>query len=61
MFGFEYNLDGKKHVYRLMSLADMPIVRYVKVKSEANPFDPVWDEYFKKRKDKKSRERRKAA
>lgn len=61
VFGFEYDLGGAKHTYKLMKLADMPIVRYIKVKSEANPFDPVWDEYFKKRKDRKSRERRKAA
>jgi RNA-directed DNA polymerase len=34
-------------------LYDTKITRYVKVKSESNPFDPEWDEYFKKRKEYK--------
>ena len=31
-------------------LYDTKITRYVKVKCEANPFDPDWTEYFEKRK-----------
>ena len=33
----------------LKRLYDTKITRYVKVKSEANPFDPEWKEYFEKR------------
>ena len=34
----------------LKRLYDTKITRYVKVKGEANPFDPEWIEYFEKRK-----------
>ena len=34
----------------LKRLYDTKITRYVKVKCEANPFDPEWEEYFDKRK-----------
>ena len=34
----------------LKRLYDIKITRYVKVKGEANPFDPEWTEYFEKRK-----------
>jgi RNA-directed DNA polymerase len=34
----------------LKRLYDTKITRYVKVKGEANPFDPEWKEYFEKRK-----------
>ncbi|MDR2947945.1 MAG: group II intron reverse transcriptase/maturase [Prevotella sp.] len=37
----------------LKRLYDTKITRYVKVKAESNPFDPEWDEYFKKRKEYK--------
>ncbi|NPV78660.1 MAG: group II intron reverse transcriptase/maturase [Firmicutes bacterium] len=33
--------------------ADTPIERHVKVKGEANPYDPEWEGYFKKRKEAK--------
>ena len=34
----------------LKRLYDTKIARYVKIKCEANPFDPDWTEYFEKRK-----------
>jgi RNA-directed DNA polymerase len=34
---------------RLCSASETRIVRHVKVKSDANPFDPAWDAYFAKR------------
>lgn len=37
----------------LKRLYDTKITRHVKVKGESNPFDPEWDEYFKKRKEYK--------
>lgn len=41
--------DGQKRVVRLMSAAKTPIRRHVKIKSEANPFDPTWEAYFEHR------------
>ena len=35
-----------------------PFVRYVKVKADANPFDPAWDEYFAKRAKGQNRQRK---
>lgn len=33
----------------LVSIADTPIRRHIKIKSEAHPFDPLWDDYFERR------------
>ena len=57
-FGFKYTEDGKEKTYSLLRLADIPIVRYVKVKADANPFDPAWDEYFAKRAERSNRQRK---
>ena len=57
-FGFKYTEDGKEKTYSLLRLADIPIARYVKVKAEANPFDPAWDEYFAKRAKRSNRQRK---
>jgi RNA-directed DNA polymerase len=40
---------GKEYTCRLITLADTPLLRYTKVKAEANPFDPAYDEYFAQR------------
>lgn len=40
--------DSEKKV-TLKKLYDTKIIRYVKIKSEANPLDPDWREYFDKR------------
>ncbi len=48
---------GRETLYRLNSLAHTPILRYTKIRSEANPFDPQYDEYFKQRQQNKSRTR----
>lgn len=37
---------GRPKAYTLRKLSDIPIVRHVKVKKDANPFDPCWYEYF---------------
>ncbi|MGD0942016.1 MAG: group II intron maturase-specific domain-containing protein, partial [Terracidiphilus sp.] len=37
-------------VARLVDPTETPIRRYVKVKSDANPFDPCWRSYFENRK-----------
>ena len=38
--------DGKQFVYRLGTL---PLKEFIKIKSEANPYDKSFDEYFIKR------------
>ena len=48
---------GKEKIYRLIQLTHTPILRYTKIKSKANPFDPRYDEYFKQRQETKSRTR----
>ena len=36
-------------------MADIPIVRHIKIKKEANPFDACWKEYFEERRTKRLR------
>jgi RNA-directed DNA polymerase len=45
--------DGSSRTQRLTKAAKIPIKRHVKVKAEANPFDPKWERYFEKRLDAK--------
>ena len=40
---------GKEYTLTLITLADTPLLRYTKVRAEANPFDPQYDEYFAER------------
>ncbi len=42
--------NDKPRILSLLSATDTRIVRHVRVKSDANPFDPVWDSYFAERK-----------
>ena len=42
--------DGKTIRLRLHSPSRLPIRRYIKIKGEANPFDPAWRQYFEDRK-----------
>ena len=56
-FGFKYEDNGRKAIFALMKLSDIPIRRHIKVKCEANPFDTTWDAYFEKRKQKCRRQR----
>jgi RNA-directed DNA polymerase len=41
--------NGKKQLVEVRSHAATPIVRHVKVKSEANPFDTQWEQYWEQR------------
>ena len=43
---FDIKKADKKERRRLEQLADIPILRYRKVKAEMNPFDPEWQEYM---------------
>jgi RNA-directed DNA polymerase len=42
--------NGKPRRLTLFKASDIRIVRHVRVKSDANPFDPAWDSYFAQRK-----------
>ena len=57
IFGYRYKDNGKKTIFALMKLSDIPIRRHIKVKCEANPFEPTWDAYFERRKQKCYRQR----
>lgn len=57
IFGFRYKDCEEETIFALRRLADIPIRRHVKVKCEANPYDPTWDAYFLRRKQKSSRTR----
>jgi RNA-directed DNA polymerase len=48
--------DGQKHFVTLLACSDTPIRRHVKIKREANPYDPNWEEYFEARWDRSLRE-----
>jgi RNA-directed DNA polymerase len=37
----------------LLTMADTPIIRHIKIQSTANPYDPKWETYFKIRTEKK--------
>jgi RNA-directed DNA polymerase len=41
--------NGQPIVLPLLSAASTRIVRHVRIKSDANPFDPTWDAYFEQR------------
>jgi len=48
-FGESCDHEGKPHNVRLLLASSTPIQRHVKVKSAANPYDPVDEPYFEKR------------
>jgi RNA-directed DNA polymerase len=48
-FGESCDDDGIPHKMRLLFASRTPIRRHVKVKGEANPYDPTYETYFEKR------------
>lgn len=48
-FAVDTAYKGKDDVFVLKKLYDTKIVRYVMIKQNANPFDPEWNAYFKRR------------
>ena len=48
-FGESCDADGILHKVLLLLASHMPIRRHVKVKGEANPYDPAYETYFEKR------------
>src|SRR6266566_2431810 len=47
--GERYDHQGQPYKVRLLLAARTPIQRHVKVKSDANPYDPACETYFEKR------------
>jgi RNA-directed DNA polymerase len=45
--------NGGRRRIRLFKASKLPIVRHVKVRAAANPYDPQWERYFEKRLDTK--------
>ena len=41
--------SGKLHTLHLVRLSSVPIVRHVKIRADANPYDPEWEQYFEVR------------
>ena len=41
--------DGKSIYRTLKHTAKVPIERHQKIKSDANPYDPQWEQYFEQR------------
>ena len=41
--------DGNVKKVKLVTASDIPIRRHTKIKGDANPFNPDWEEYFEKR------------
>ena len=40
---------GKSYPVRLVKAVDVAIKRHIKIKGEANPYDPAWEQYFEQR------------
>jgi RNA-directed DNA polymerase len=49
-FALKKHADGKKEYRDLIKAAWTPIVRHIKIRGEANPYDPAWNDYFQSRK-----------
>jgi RNA-directed DNA polymerase len=45
--------SGKPHVVRLAAAAQVRIQRHLKIRADANPYDPAWEPYFERRLDVK--------
>lgn len=41
--------DGAVIMVKLVNASDTPIRRHIKIKAEAHPFNPAWEEYFENR------------
>jgi RNA-directed DNA polymerase len=48
--------DGKQSRVSLSRASDVPIKRHIKIRSEANPFDPRFETYFEERSTSKMRD-----
>lgn len=53
VFHGQTKVGESKFDVHLVKMARTPITRHIKVRSDANPYDPAYDEYFIKRRGKK--------
>jgi len=44
-----WDKDGKSRQVQLFDVPSVPIKRHIKIKGDANPYDPAWEIYFEKR------------
>lgn len=51
-----FTLEGNQKWITLRKASEIPIKRYVKIKGDANPFDPAWEHYFEERLSRKMRD-----
>ena len=51
MFQGEATIRGERRTVRLFYASDVRIKRHVKVRGQANPYDPAWELYFERRLD----------
>ncbi|UUZ72728.1 group II intron reverse transcriptase/maturase [Polaromonas sp. P1(28)-8] len=49
VFAEKGRVDGGIRLLSLFEAASIPIIRHVKIRLGANPFDPTWDDYFTRR------------
>jgi RNA-directed DNA polymerase len=49
VFAAETKVNGSTQRLRLFRASTIPIVRHVKIRGMANPFDPAWSSYFARR------------
>jgi len=42
-------VDDNGNLKHLFKAGYVPVKRYIKIKAEANPYDPEWDDYFEER------------
>ena len=41
--------SGKRYTLFLFRMTDLPIRRHVRIKGDANPYSPSWQDYFAQR------------
>ena len=49
IFGCCIKQKKENVIFNLCKMKEIPITRYIKVRKDANPFDPEWNDYFEKR------------
>jgi RNA-directed DNA polymerase len=49
--GQDTDASGRTRLMRLFYISCVPIKRHIKVRGEANPYDPAWETYFERRLD----------
>jgi RNA-directed DNA polymerase len=48
-FGLFIGKNGESRTAYLYKASDTPIRRHAKIRGEANPYDPAWEQYFEER------------